>query len=135
MSTWKFHTDDSVFEPFRISKKNKESVEEPSYIQLIVPMLIYVACQVLVSVTILVYCIIAGADVVFRLMLGLYKCKSMGILPTGSADWLQFETRGDVSSVSRCISVAHESTASRVVGSARCLIGIVARARWRGSTV
>ena len=29
--------------------------------------------------------------------LGLYKCSSMGILPTGSSDWLQFETRSDVS--------------------------------------
>ncbi|KAG8933474.1 hypothetical protein FRC03_004488 [Tulasnella sp. 419] len=26
--------------------------------------------------------------------LGLYKCKSMGLLPTGSGDWLAFETRG-----------------------------------------
>lgn len=26
--------------------------------------------------------------------LGLYKCWTMGILPSGAADWLQFETRG-----------------------------------------
>lgn len=25
--------------------------------------------------------------------LGLYKCWTMGVLPTGRADWLQFETR------------------------------------------
>lgn len=25
--------------------------------------------------------------------LGLYKCWAMGVLPTGSGDWLQFETR------------------------------------------
>ncbi|KAF8582175.1 endoplasmic reticulum protein [Ramaria rubella] len=29
------------------------------------------------------------------LALGLWKCKSMGLLPTGSADWLAFETRGE----------------------------------------
>lgn len=33
-----------------------------------------------------------------RLALGLYKCSTMGILPTGTSDWLQFETRSDVSS-------------------------------------
>ncbi|KAF8517046.1 hypothetical protein BU17DRAFT_76508 [Hysterangium stoloniferum] len=26
--------------------------------------------------------------------LGVWKCKSMGLLPTGTADWLVFETRG-----------------------------------------
>jgi hypothetical protein len=31
-----------------------------------------------------------------RLALGLYKCSTMGILPTGTSDWLQFETRSDV---------------------------------------
>ncbi|EMD34368.1 hypothetical protein CERSUDRAFT_97629 [Gelatoporia subvermispora B] len=29
------------------------------------------------------------------LALGLWKCRSMGLLPTGSADWLAFETRGE----------------------------------------
>ena len=28
--------------------------------------------------------------------LGLYKCSTMGLLPTGTADWLAFETRGRV---------------------------------------
>lgn len=32
------------------------------------------------------------------LALGLWKCNQMGILPTGSADFLAFETRGPVSS-------------------------------------
>lgn len=27
--------------------------------------------------------------------LGLWKCRGMGLLPTGTADWLAFETRGD----------------------------------------
>ncbi|KAI0713588.1 hypothetical protein C8Q76DRAFT_731831 [Earliella scabrosa] len=28
------------------------------------------------------------------LALGLWKCRSMGLLPTGTGDWLAFETRG-----------------------------------------
>ena len=31
------------------------------------------------------------------LALGLWKCRSMGLLPTGTGDWLAFETRGSVS--------------------------------------
>nr|ODN88347.1 endoplasmic reticulum protein [Cryptococcus depauperatus CBS 7841] len=54
-----------------------QSIEEPSYAPLIGPMIVYVACQGL------------------TLFLGLYKCSSMGILPTGSGDWLHFETRSD----------------------------------------
>jgi Protein of unknown function (DUF1077) len=27
---------------------------------------------------------------------GLWKCKNMGLLPTGTGDWLAFETRGSV---------------------------------------
>ncbi|KAI0737899.1 hypothetical protein C8Q80DRAFT_1222632 [Daedaleopsis nitida] len=30
----------------------------------------------------------------FTLGLGLWKCRSMGLLPTGTGDWLAFETRG-----------------------------------------
>ncbi|KAH9948117.1 DUF1077-domain-containing protein [Amylocystis lapponica] len=30
------------------------------------------------------------------LALGLWKCRSMGLLPTGTGDWLAFETRGQV---------------------------------------
>ncbi|ORY33966.1 putative endoplasmic reticulum protein [Naematelia encephala] len=50
---------------------------EASYAPLTLPMLAYVGCQGLV------------------LALGLYKCATMGILPTGSSDWLQFETRNE----------------------------------------
>ena len=32
------------------------------------------------------------------LAVGLWKCRSMGLLPTGTGDWLAFETRGIVSS-------------------------------------
>jgi hypothetical protein len=34
---------------------------------------------------------------------GLWKCRSMGLLPTGSGDWLAFETRGLVRSLSLSI--------------------------------
>lgn len=37
------------------------------------------------------------ADAGHRLSLGLWKCWSMGVLPSGTGDWLQFETRLDVS--------------------------------------
>lgn len=33
---------------------------------------------------------------VLTLALGLWKCRSMGLLPTGTGDWLAFETRGQV---------------------------------------
>ncbi|KAJ7090390.1 endoplasmic reticulum protein [Mycena belliarum] len=38
--------------------------------------LIYVACNII------------------TLMVGLWKCRSMGLLPLGTGDWLAFETRG-----------------------------------------
>ncbi|KAK8864409.1 hypothetical protein IAR55_001657 [Kwoniella newhampshirensis] len=73
-----------AFESLRITpppppaRKGEEPViPEPSYAPLALPMIAYVACQGLV------------------LALGLYKCSSMGILPTGSGDWLHFETRSD----------------------------------------
>ncbi|EPT00105.1 hypothetical protein FOMPIDRAFT_1163398 [Fomitopsis schrenkii] len=31
---------------------------------------------------------------ILTLALGLWKCRSMGLLPTGTGDWLAFETRG-----------------------------------------
>lgn len=30
-----------------------------------------------------------------RLALGIYKCKQMGLVPMGTGDWLQFETRAN----------------------------------------
>lgn len=33
---------------------------------------------------------------ILTLGLGLWKCRSMGLLPTGTGDWLAFETRGPV---------------------------------------
>lgn len=34
---------------------------------------------------------------ILTLGVGLWKCRSMGLLPTGTGDWLAFETRGTVS--------------------------------------
>ena len=75
-----------AFEPFRpapatpTSKtKAGQPAASPSFSPLIMPMVAYVACQGL------------------TLALGLYKCATMGILPTGTGDWLQFETRHNVS--------------------------------------
>jgi hypothetical protein len=33
---------------------------------------------------------------ILTMALGLYKCRSMGLIPTGTGDWLAFETRGMV---------------------------------------
>jgi len=66
-----------AFRPTPPATLRDGKVERPSYMPLLLPMLAYVGCQALV------------------LSLGLYKCSSMGILPTGSADWLQFETRNE----------------------------------------
>lgn len=46
---------------------------------LLLPKLAYIGCNIL------------------TLALGLWKCRSMGLLPTGTADWLAFEARGAVS--------------------------------------
>ncbi|WRT66376.1 uncharacterized protein IL334_003331 [Kwoniella shivajii] len=59
------------------SSLKSDEIAEPSYGPLVLPMIAYVACQGLV------------------LALGLYKCSTMGILPSGSGDWLHFETRLD----------------------------------------
>lgn len=37
------------------------------------------------------------------LIVGLWKCRSMGLLPTGTGDWLAFETRGVVRFYCSCI--------------------------------
>ncbi|KAJ7826663.1 endoplasmic reticulum protein [Mycena leptocephala] len=47
-----------------------------AFTTLILQKLVYVACNVL------------------TLAVGLWKCRSMGLLPTGTGDWLAFETRG-----------------------------------------
>ncbi|KAF9516110.1 hypothetical protein BS47DRAFT_1341195 [Hydnum rufescens UP504] len=52
------------------------SASDSTRSSLLLPKLTYIACNIL------------------TLALGVYKCHSMGLLPTGSADWLNFETRG-----------------------------------------
>lgn len=53
------------------------STSEPrAFTTLILQKLVYLACNLL------------------TLGVGLWKCRSMGLLPTGSGDWLAFETRG-----------------------------------------
>lgn len=49
---------------------------------LILQKLLYVVCNLL------------------TLGVGLWKCRSMGLLPTGSGDWLAFETRGPAPEIS-----------------------------------
>ncbi|WWC70195.1 uncharacterized protein I206_104145 [Kwoniella pini CBS 10737] len=68
----------STSSSFNSNRNLSESqIAEPTYGPLAMPMIAYIACQGLV------------------LALGLWKCSSMGILPTGSGDWLHFETRLD----------------------------------------
>ena len=45
---------------------------------LLLPKIVYILCNIL------------------TLSLGIWKCQSMGLLPTGTGDWLAFETRGSV---------------------------------------
>ncbi|EIW70656.1 hypothetical protein TREMEDRAFT_28776, partial [Tremella mesenterica DSM 1558] len=66
----------SAFEPFKTLPPWGKPGQE-SYLPLTGPMVVYVICQALV------------------LSLGLYKTSTMGVLPTSSSDWLQFETRSN----------------------------------------
>lgn len=51
---------------------------------------------------------------ILTLGVGLWKCRSMGLLPTGTGDWLAFETRGLVCSSSVYYTrEANHSTGSR----------------------
>ncbi|EIN07904.1 DUF1077-domain-containing protein, partial [Punctularia strigosozonata HHB-11173 SS5] len=63
-----------AFASFAPSNANPKSLST-----LTLQKLAYVACNIL------------------TLALGLWKCRSMGLLPTGTGDWLAFETRGSVS--------------------------------------
>ncbi|KAF8839885.1 DUF1077-domain-containing protein [Paxillus ammoniavirescens] len=61
----------AAFAPFAPTSSNANSLET-----LPLQKLAYVACNLL------------------TLAVGLWKCRSMGLLPTGTGDWLAFETRG-----------------------------------------
>ena len=92
------------------ASKNGKDVEKPSYGPLALPMLAYIGSQGLVYVCAHLY--LVNADI--RLALGLWKCSTMGILPTGFGDWLQFETRSEVSRYVRGVDLANDP-AARVV--------------------
>ena len=69
-----------VIKPTAFSQFAPSSSKDPKATStLIVQKLLYVVCNLL------------------TLGVGLWKCRSMGLLPTGSGDWLAFETRGPVS--------------------------------------
>lgn len=53
------------------------------------------------------------------LALGMWKCRSMGLLPTGTGDWLAFETRGQVST-SPFGQTFHPHSCSRIASLQRC---------------
>ncbi|KAH8114132.1 endoplasmic reticulum protein [Phellopilus nigrolimitatus] len=61
----------STFAPFAPTKSDANALST-----LPLQKLVYLLCNVL------------------TLALGLWKCRSMGLLPTGTGDWLAFETRG-----------------------------------------
>ncbi|KAK2460671.1 hypothetical protein APHAL10511_007141 [Amanita phalloides] len=67
----------SAFAQFAPSKS-----EPMTFSTLLLHKLVYIACNLL------------------TLGVGLWKCKSMGLLPTGTGDWLAFEARGEVPEIS-----------------------------------
>jgi len=67
-------TVNTVFAPFAPGPSSSPAAK--SFSTLPLQKLAYLACNVL------------------TLALGLWKCRSMGLLPTGTGDWLAFESRG-----------------------------------------
>jgi hypothetical protein len=62
-----------VFEPFQITKKNKKSAGQlDTGDPIFVPKIVFILCQLGV------------------VSLGVWKCQSMGLLPTATSDWLAF---------------------------------------------
>ena len=72
----------TAFVPFApITPGSQKSAQDPKALSTLpLQKLVYIICNLL------------------TLALGLWKCRSMGLLPTGTGDWLAFETRGPVSS-------------------------------------
>jgi Protein of unknown function (DUF1077) len=60
------------------------------------------------------------------LALGLWKCRSMGLLPTGTGDWLAFESRGLVSILIALVTLEQKSELS----SSSLLSCIFVKAAW-----
>ncbi|KAI6111106.1 hypothetical protein F5141DRAFT_768801 [Pisolithus sp. B1] len=73
----------AAFAPFAPASSNPTSWDT-----LPLQKLVYVACNLL------------------TLSVGLWKCRSMGLLPTGTGDWLAFETRGQKSRFNKLHSVS-----------------------------
>ncbi|KAI6011617.1 hypothetical protein EDC04DRAFT_2882246 [Pisolithus marmoratus] len=67
----------AAFAPFAPASSNSTS-----WSTLPLQKIIYMACNLL------------------TLAVGLWKCRSMGLLPTGTGDWLAFETRGQPPEIS-----------------------------------
>ena len=69
-----------AFAPFApTAGKNAPAVDPKALTTLPLQKIVYFICNLL------------------TLALWLWKCRSMGLLPTGTGDWLAFETRGPVS--------------------------------------
>jgi len=66
-------TVNAVFAPFAPGPPSSPAAK--SFTTLLLQKLVYLACNIV------------------TLALGLWKCRSMGLLPTGTGDWLAFETR------------------------------------------
>ncbi|KAI0345056.1 DUF1077-domain-containing protein [Trametopsis cervina] len=67
----------TTFAPLAPVPAGKKQAPEPKALStLALQKLVYLLCNIL------------------TLGLGLWKCRSMGLLPTGTGDWLAFETRG-----------------------------------------
>ncbi|KAK7688925.1 hypothetical protein QCA50_007616 [Cerrena zonata] len=72
----------TAFAPFApTSEKNATPIDAKALTTLPLQKIVYLICNLL------------------TLALGLWKCRSMGLLPTGTGDWLAFETRGPVSNL------------------------------------
>ena len=73
---------DPAFAPFAPMPANKKHVPDPKALSTMpLQKFVYLLCNVL------------------TLALGLWKCRSMGLLPMGTGDWLAFETRGQVRTI------------------------------------
>ncbi|KAI0253792.1 DUF1077-domain-containing protein, partial [Lactifluus subvellereus] len=70
----------TAFAPFAPGPPSSPSAKSLSTLPL--QKLAYLACNIL------------------TLALGLWKCRSMGLLPTGTGDWLAFESRGPAPEIS-----------------------------------
>ncbi|KAF8497210.1 DUF1077-domain-containing protein [Russula emetica] len=71
-----------AFVPFAPGPPSSSPTAKKSIFTLPLQKLVYIICNIL------------------TLALGLWKCRSMGLLPTGTGDWLAFESRGSAPEIS-----------------------------------